>query len=59
MKKKKPGDNWRNSVKKGRCQAHGKKHPCLQCRKDTLAREIFMARERRILNEQMFVHRDF
>ena len=58
VKKKKPGDNWRNHSKKGRCAAHGRKNPCFQCRKDTIAREQYMAQQRTLLNEQLFPQRD-
>ena len=51
--KKKPGLKWR-SIQKGRCQAHGQNLPCGQCKKDTLKRETYMARERRILNELLY-----
>lgn len=51
----KKGDNWRSSAPKGRCQAHGKKNPCGQCRTDTLKREAYLARERSTINEQLFV----
>ena len=55
--KKKPGLKWR-TIQKGRCQAHGEKLPCGQCRKDMVKREQYMARERRILNELLFNHHD-
>lgn len=53
MKKKRSG-HWRNLTTKGRCQAHGQKNPCTQCKKDTIKREQYMARERSVLNEQLF-----